>query len=354
MFSAISLPFLLLIFCGAAIAIWIAGVQLSNTTDVLSTRLGLGEALGGVILLAIAANLPEIAITVSAALRHNLDLATGNILGGIAVQTVVLVLLDIFGVRGRSSLMYHAASLTLMLEGLLVIAVLTTAIMATQLPQSLIFARIAPGALLITILWAGGIWLVGRARKGLPWHEQGNAPKSQENDQGSLQQTKVDQPKSTPLTRAWIVFLSASVVTLMGGVILEQAGGSIAEHLGMSGVLFGATVLAAATALPEISTGLASVKLKDYQLAVSDIFGGNAFLPVLFLLATLISGETVLPRANKTDIYLASLGILLTVVYLCGLIFRPRQRVLRMGLDSLVVLVLYSLGMVGLIAVTRG
>lgn len=140
----------------------------------------------------------------------------------------------------------------------------------------------------------------------------------------------------------------------MGGVILEQAGGSIAEHLGMSGVLFGATVLAAATALPEISTGLASVKLKDYQLAVSDIFGGNAFLPVLFLLATLISGETVLPRANKTDIYLASLGILLTVVYLCGLIFRPRQRVLRMGLDSLVVLVLYSLGMVGLIAVTRG
>lgn len=142
MFSAISLPFLLLIFCGAAIAIWIAGVQLSNTTDVLSTRLGLGEALGGVILLAIAANLPEIAITVSAALRHNLDLATGNILGGIAVQTVVLVLLDIFGVRGRSSLMYHAASLTLMLEGLLVIAVLTTAIMATQLPQSLILLEL--------------------------------------------------------------------------------------------------------------------------------------------------------------------------------------------------------------------
>ena len=82
----------------------------------------------------------------------------------------------------------------------------------------------------------------------------------------------------------------------------------------MSGVLFGATVLAAATSLPELSTGLASMKLQDYQLAVSDIFGGNAFLPVLFLLASLLSGEAVLPHAQKTDIYLTGLGMFLTLI----------------------------------------
>lgn len=59
MFNSLSLPILLLIFVGAAAAIWIAGIQLSNTTDVLSSRLGLGEALGGLLLLAIATNLPE-------------------------------------------------------------------------------------------------------------------------------------------------------------------------------------------------------------------------------------------------------------------------------------------------------
>jgi cation:H+ antiporter len=84
---------------------------------------------------------------------------------------------------------------------------------------------------------------------------------------------------------------------------------------------------------------------------VSDIFGGNAFLPVLFLLASLLSGTAVLPQAQATDIYLAGLGVLLTVVYMWGLVFRPARKLLGMGLDSLVVLVLYTLGIAGLVAV---
>jgi cation:H+ antiporter len=62
----------------------------------------------------------------------------------------------------------------------------------------------------------------------------------------------------------------------------------------------------------------------------------------------------VLPQAQATDIYLTGLGILLTVIYLYGLIFRPRRRVLRMGIDSLMVLALYLLGVAGLVAVATG
>jgi cation:H+ antiporter len=141
------------------------------------------------------------------------------------------------------------------------------------------------------------------------------------------------------------------LVTLAAGVVLERSGDGIASHIGLSGVLFGATVLAAATSLPEVSTGLTSVRNADYQLAVSDIFGGNAFLPVLFLLATVLSGKAVLPHAHDTDIYLTALGMLLTLVYAAGLLFRPQARIARMGADSLVVLLLYLLGIGGLFAI---
>ena len=50
---------LLAIFIAAAAAIWVAGIQLSDQTDVLATRLHLGSALGGLILLALATNLPR-------------------------------------------------------------------------------------------------------------------------------------------------------------------------------------------------------------------------------------------------------------------------------------------------------
>jgi cation:H+ antiporter len=352
--SSLGLPVLLLIFAAAAVGVWLAGVQLSSTTDVLSVRLGLGQALGGLLLLAVATNLPEIAITASAALRHDLGIAIGNILGGIAIQTAVLVAIDLFGVRGGRPLTYRAASLQLMLEGGLVAGVLVIAIMGTQLPSSLIVGRVAPGGLLIVVAWIAGIWLLSKARNGLPWHEQGRAPDAQSSPGGSSKQKKHDDANARGhgTARTAIVFVAAALVTLAGGVILEESGTRIADHIGMSGVLFGSTVLAASTALPEISTGLASVKLGDYNLAVSDIFGGNAFLPVLFLVASLLSGDAVLPKAQATDIYLAALGVLLTVVYMWGLVFRPGRKVLGMGVDSLVVLALYAVGIAGLVAVS--
>jgi cation:H+ antiporter len=350
MFEQISLPLLSAFFLVAAAIVWVAGIYVSKTTDVLSSRFGLGEALGGAILLAIVTNLPEIAITASGAMRNQLGIATGNILGGIAIQTVVLVILDAFGLGKKAPLTSHAGSLDLVLEALLVVAVLTVVVMGHQLPDSLIWKGITPDDVLISGTWIVGLYLIGKARNALPWQSHGKAPGGQRRRTTLQKRERADQKKSST---AWavIVFVIAATATLAAGVVLQQTSETIAKHLGMTGVVFGATILAAVTSLPEVSTGLAAVKLGDYKLAISDIFGGNAFLPVIFLIATLISGKSVLPRATKSDMYLTGLGMLLTVVYIYGLVFRPRRQLGRMGIDSLVVLVLYVMGVAGLFAI---
>src|SRR6202162_2596713 len=164
----LGLPVLGVWFIASSGAIWFAGIQLSKTTDQIDSRFGLGEALGGLILLAFATNLPEIAIVSAAAGQPNFDIATGNILGGIAIQTLVLVALDGFGVP-RRPLTNVTASLVQVLEGTLVIAVLAVAIGAILLPKGVVIARIDPSALLIVLLWIGGLYIVWRASKSLPW-----------------------------------------------------------------------------------------------------------------------------------------------------------------------------------------
>ena len=347
--SGLSLPILGAIFAAAAAATWMAGIQLSTSVDIIDNRLGLGEALGGLILLAVATNLPEMSIVSTAAARHNFDIATGNVLGGIAIQTVVLVALDGFGVP-RRPLTNATASLSQVLEGALVMAILAVAIMATLLPQKVVVARVDPSTVLIALTWIGGMLLIRRAGKGLSWRRMpaGDFPDAAARKRGKAEKAK------RPFEVAVVIFVAGAIVTLVAGVALEVSGSAIADQVHLNGAVFGATVLAAATALPELSTGLAAVKIEDFELAVSDIFGGNAFLPVLFLPATLLAGASVLGKAAKTDVFMAALGILLTGVYVFGLIFRPQKQYMRLGPDSIAVLVLYVVGIAGLIAIDHG
>lgn len=230
-------PALVAIFVACAGVIWFAGIKLSQTTDVLSQRWHLGAALGGVILLAIATNLPEIAITASAALSHHVDVAVGNILGGIAIQTIVLAALDAAGTRPRKPLTYLAASLTLVLEAGLVVALLVIVVMSTQLPNSLIAWRLTPGAVLIVVVWAIGLYLIRRAGKGLPWQQAGHAPDSQDKPPGHSTATneKTATQRGVSTGRAVTVFAVAAVATLVAGVLIERSGEEVFGRWGMSG-----------------------------------------------------------------------------------------------------------------------
>jgi cation:H+ antiporter len=350
--SSLGTPLLIVIFTVAAAATWVAGVYLSKTTDAIDIRLGLGEALGGMILLAVAGSLPELAVTVSGALQGNFDLVAGNLLGGIAMQTAVLVVCDFF-VVGDRPLSHLVGSLVPVLEAAIVIMLVSVVLMGALLPTSVAIAGVSPASVAVVVLWVAGIFVLNRARKSPRWDASAAGSRPGRPHRRVPHPVQPHPFAKASALRVALIFASGCVVTLISGVLLEVTGNELATRAGVNGVVFGATVLALATALPEISTGIAAIKLGDHQLVMSDIFGGNAFQVCLFLVADLVAGRPVLPTVGHANSWLAGVGVVLTVIYAAAVILRPQRRIVRLGTDSIVVVVLFLIGVIGLLAVTH-
>ena len=341
--GALVTPLVVLIFVAGGAATWLAGGFLSKTTDALDTRFGLGEALGGLILLAITGTLPEIAITASAALSGHLDLAVGNLIGGVAIQTLVLVILDAAAGPQRP-LSFLVGSLVPVLEALIVVIVLATALGGAALSPSTNLFGASPTA--VVVFWVIGVWVVNKVRLNGTWEV--HVPESRPGRKHVREPHPLGKRPYTgaSTTTVVLIFLAASAVTLGAGVALQVSGNVLAGRIGMQGAIFGATFLAVASALPEISSGIAAVRLGDLQLAVGDILGGNSFQICLLLLADLLAGTPVIIAAHHSDVWLGGLGLLMTAIAAAAIIARPVRTHLWLGLDSIALVVVYALGIV--------
>ena len=320
-----STPMLLALFVGSGAAVWLAGAPLARSTDTIAARFGLGQALGGLLLLAIATNLPEAAIVVAAAVRGDLSLAVGNLLGGVAAQSAVLIVIDRFGVKGGAPLATQAATPALQVEALLVMAMMAATALGAHVATA---SPSTPdvGDFLIPLVWVAGVAAIARLR-----------PRSDNQRAATVAPFK---------SAHYAVFALASLATLAGGVGLEAAGNALAVNWGIDGVLFGGTILAAATSLPEVTTGLAAARQGEAELAASDIIGGNAFLPMLLPVASLLAGRTAFREVGPDALTLCATGVLMTAAFAASLAARPSQRLLGVGPEAGAMLASYVLGMV--------
>ncbi|WP_339106727.1 hypothetical protein [Roseovarius rhodophyticola] len=98
---ATSLFATLFFFVASAVVVWVAGARLAYLADALSDRFKLAKSIMGLIVLALATSLPEVATTLSAAVQQAKDLVLNNLFGGIALQTAILAMSD-FWARGQS------------------------------------------------------------------------------------------------------------------------------------------------------------------------------------------------------------------------------------------------------------
>jgi cation:H+ antiporter len=144
-------------------------------------------------------------------------------------------------------------------------------------------------------------------------------------------------------------FAIAGLLIFAAGVVVALAGEALAEQTGLGASFMGATLVALSTSLPELSTTITAVRLGNHSMAVSNIFGSHALMVALLFLADLLYRPgPILAELGRPGTFAAAMGIVVTVTYLIGLIERKDRVVLRMGLDSAVVLVLYAVTVVGL------
>lgn len=321
-----------LIFLLSAAIIWYCSNKLSDVVDYIDDTYNLGAAFGGTIMLSIATNLPELAIVVQGVWQKDTALATGNILGGIALQTILLSLFD-FAARKNEQKPLTAliAPSVSMLQGVFLIAILAMVIMGTQFDKSKLSTNVPIVEIFIGLCWLLSIYLLHKGKKVVVQNSDARQP------------SQSSQAKFSKNGALFLLFL-LGILILVFGYLIGTLSDSLADHFHINGIIFGATILAVVTSLPEISGGLAFVKQRNYQPIISDIFGGNTFLPVLFLIASVINHFTLLPDAGHVNIYLTALSVILVAIYLIGIVLKLNQRKWGMGIDSWFALIVYAIG----------
>ena len=328
----------LLIVVIGGILVWAAGTRLANCADQIAKRTRLSDALAGLVLLAFATSLPEVATTLTASLGGNPQLATSNLLGGVAMQTALLAVVDAVAVRG--ALTYFSPNPVLLMQAVVLVLLLATAITLTAVGDAISLWSVGAGAASLFLIYLLGLVVINRFERREPWKVV-NPPEMPE-----ISAEKRMRYDSKSDRAIYLSFGFSSAVILASGWAVTEASDAIAEQTGLGSTFVGATLLAITTSLPELSTTIEAARLGAYRMAVSNIFGSNSMcLAMLFLADIGYRQGVILREAESSVVFAAGLGIVLTCVYLWGLLERENRSVGRFGWDSAAVLGLYAGGL---------
>ena len=331
---------------GAGI-VWWGGTSLTRWADVVADRTGMGRALVGVLLLAGATSLPEVATTVTASTVGNADLAANNLLGGLAMQLAVLAVVDGLVLR-QGALTYFTPKPALLMQGAMLALMCSVATAAIAAKDRFTLGGIGGWSLLLALFYLGALWTMHRYQGSPRWQPDMDAGET-EHGEPPMQPGDGDhlrRGRGIPMGRVWLYFSLAAMAVLIGGYLVARSADVLAVRAGISSSLIGATLVAFTTSLPELSTTISAVRIGAYAMAVANIFGTNALSVAMLFLADIAYREgSIINALDDRAIFLASLGTILTCVYLWGLLERRDRTILRFGYDSAAVLALYLAGM---------
>lgn len=342
--SALGVWWLVIIFVSGACLVWWTGFRISIYADAISDRTGIGKAFIGALLIGVITSLPEVATTLTATAIQNVSLAANNILGGVTLQVAILAVADFF-VKGRP------ASSALTKSDVLLQAILFMLMVCI----TIVGALVTDTAFLGIGLWVWGLffsglfffYLIHRFQQSGVYLNVDKPEKKkmiEELKQGKDKMVAHDPELSN--TKLYIYTALLAFGLLVGGYFCSRSADIIANKSGLGSNFMGVFFLALATSLPELSTCISAMKIRQYEMAFGDIFGTNIFtLMLLFIMDLVYSDGLVMNEIDDFSIIAATISLALTALFMVGIIIKPRKQLANFGLDSALVLVVYLAGL---------
>ncbi len=242
------------VFLLAGIILLYAGAEgLVRGSASLALRLKLTPLVIGLTVVAFGTSMPEMVVSISAALSGTGAIAAGNVVGS-NIANIGLIL-------GISALICPLAVHVRIIRIDIPLLVLFSFILTAMLYNNVV-GRIE-GGILFAGLIAYTAFSVQSARK-----EVAEAQKVFED---------VIPPKPQPIPLSLTLVVGGLVLLVVGAQLLVTGAVSIAKNFGLSDAVIGLTIVAAGTSLPELATSALAALKKEGDIAVGNIVGSCVF-----------------------------------------------------------------------------
>lgn len=286
----------------AGLASLVVGAELLvKGAAAIASRLGIAPVIIGLTVVAFGTSAPELAVSVSASLGGDADVALGNVVGS-NIGNILLIL-------GASAIIGGLAVDQRIIR--LDIPLLMGASVATLLLGLDGEIGRVDGVVLFAGIVAYTTWLARSARR-----ERSDVLAEYDEAVEELEGAAVDRPM--PAQLAYV--LTGLVVLVAGSQLLVGSATDIAEELGVSDLVIGLTVVAIGTSLPELATSVLAALRGQRDIAVGNVVGSNLFnlLSVLGLTGLVSAdGIRVTDDSLRIDlpVMLAATFVLLPIVW---------------------------------------
>ena len=240
---------ILLLLGGLALLIF-GGNALLKSSVSISLKLFIPKIIVGMTVVSFATSLPELVVSLKAALAGNPDLALGNVVGSNAANIgLVLGVTLLFGSMEVTSSFYKIDWPVMMVASLMLLGFLYFDGVLSRLEGGvLVFVMIA-------FLW----WLL----------------KMQSGPAVVDELPSDDELLSIPMTLFYLV--AGGVGLWLGSEWLVEAAVNIAEDLGVSDRVIGLTVVSIGTSIPELAASIIAMIKKEKAISLGNLIGSNIF-----------------------------------------------------------------------------